>query len=220
MRAYVTRPEQAGKHPGLLLFQEAYGVNPHIRDIAGRFAREGYVTIAPELFHRTVPPGFEAPYDNFELVRPHVQALTPENLESDIHAARAWLEQDAATDRDRVVAVGFCMGGRVSYIAATSIPLKAAVSFYGGGIAPALVGRAPRAQAPVLFFWGARDKGIPEDQRRAIIDAMAAADKSYVAVVFSDAGHAFFCDARPSYHRPSATQAWALTLAFLENHIE
>jgi carboxymethylenebutenolidase len=219
MRAFVARPEKSGKRPGLLLCQEAYGVNAHIRDVAQRFAREGYVAIAPELFHRTAPTGFEAPYDKFALTQPHMQALTTENLEADVRAAHAWLTQDSGTDPNRIVAVGFCMGGRVSYIAATSIPLKAAVSFYGGGIAPALVGRAPRAQAPILFFWGARDTHIPDDQRRAIVDALATAGKSYVAVVFSDSGHAFFCDARPSYHRPSATEAWALTLAFLANHI-
>ena len=219
MRAFVARPELPGKHPGLLLFQEAYGVNAHIRDVAERFAREGFVAIAPELFHRTAPPGFEAPYSGWDAVQPHYRALTPENLEADVGAAHAWLGRDAGTDPNRLVAVGFCMGGRVSYVAATNVPLKAAVSFYGGGIAPGLLGRAPRAQAPILFFWGAKDKNIPEDQRRAIVDAMAAAGKSYVTVVFSDSGHAFFCDARPSYHAPSATEAWALTLAFLRNAI-
>src|SRR5271156_6055577 len=78
MSAYVARPEQADLHPGLILLQEAFGVNHHIRSVAERFAAEGYVVIAPELFHRTAPPGFEGSYTDFPSVMPHLKAVTPE----------------------------------------------------------------------------------------------------------------------------------------------
>ena len=216
MRARVARPQGGGPHPGLLVFQEAYGVNAHIKDVAGRFARAGYVAIAPELFHRTAPAGFEGDYAAFSSVEQHMQALTVAGLEADIRAAHGWLAAARQIDPRRLACVGYCMGGRVSFIAATTtVALRAAVAFYGGGIAPALLDRAPRAQAPVLFFWGGRDKHIPPPQRRAVVDALAAAGKPFVNVVFSEADHAFFCDARPNFHASAASQAWALTLAFL-----
>ncbi len=219
MHAFVARPVGHGPHPGLMLFQEAYGVNAHIRDVAGRFARAGYCVIAPELYHRTAPPGFEAPYGDFGALQRHFQAITTEDLEADIRAAHSWLRADAQTDPQRLGSVGFCIGGRVSFVAATTVALRGTVAFYGGGIVPALLDRAPRAQAPILFFWGGRDKHIPPADRRAITDALGAAGKPFVNVEFSEADHAFFCDARPSYHPASATEAWALTLAFLEDRL-
>ena len=98
-------------------------------------------------------------------------------------------------------------------------PLKAAISFYGGGIVPALLPRAAQQHAPILFFWGALDSHIPKEHIRAIIDAMQEAKKTYVNVEFSDADHAFFCDARPSYKETAAKQAWELALKFLATYV-
>src|SRR5215469_6298843 len=86
MRAYAATPPEHGPYPGLIVFQEAFGVNRHIRDVVDRFAREGYLAIAPELFHRTAPPGFEGSFADFQAVRPHVMALTDANLEADLRA--------------------------------------------------------------------------------------------------------------------------------------
>src|SRR5262245_59881734 len=80
MRAWVARPREKGANPGLLLFQEAFGVNTHIRDVAGRFAREGFVVIAPELFHRTAAPGWEGSYDDFPSTVPHMKALNDSSM--------------------------------------------------------------------------------------------------------------------------------------------
>src|ERR1035437_3905262 len=91
MNAYVARPAEEGKVPGMLILQEAFGVNVHIRDIAERFAREGYVAIAPELFHRT-GPGADIAYDNFPAAMPHMQALTPKGQSDDMQAAYDWLK--------------------------------------------------------------------------------------------------------------------------------
>jgi carboxymethylenebutenolidase len=213
MAAYFARPGGRGRHPGLLLFQEAYGVNGHMRSVADRFAGAGFVTVAPELYHRTAP-GFEGSYGDFASVRPHLDALTTEGLEADARAAHAWLAQDAGTDRARIAAVGFCMGGRASYIANSALPLTAAVSFYGGGIAPGLLDRAPRLHGPMLFFWGGRDARITPELHRSVADALRAAGRPFVDVEMSEGEHGFFCDERSSYHAPSAAQAWALTLAF------
>ncbi len=212
MRAWTAVPE-GGWRRGLLLFQEAFGVNPHIRDVAMRFSRQGYSVIAPELYHRTAP-GFEAGYDNFDAVQKHFKALTPEGLGADINAAHAWLAAHHGMTSN-IAAVGFCMGGRVAYLANSLFPLRAAISFYGGGIPP-LLDRASSLTGPMLFFWGERDAHIPAEQRRAITEAMLAAKKPFTMTEFSDAGHGFFCDARPSFHAASARQARAIMQAFLE----
>lgn len=215
MTAYIARPKAPGRRPGLVLFQEAFGVNSHIRHVAGRFAERGYVTIAPELYHRTAP-GFEGSYGDFEALRPHLDALTTEGLEADARTAHGWLLRDSETEGARIGAVGFCMGGRASYVANTALPLAAAVSFYGGGIAPGLLDRATHAHGPMLFFWGGLDARITPALHRSVADALRAAERPFVDVEMSEAEHGFFNDERSSYHAESATRAWALTLAFFE----
>ncbi len=227
MRAFVAHPyDSAAKLPGMLVFQEAFGVNEHIRDVTQRFAKQGYAAIAPELFHRTAPPGFEGRYDDFPSVMPHVAALKDEGLEADIRAAHdALLRRDSAVDSQRIGCVGFCMGGRVSFLADLILPLRASISFYGGGIAPSargagLLGRAKELHAPILMFWGGLDKHIGPEQRQAVGDALRDAHKTFASMEFADADHAFFCDARGSYNKAAAEQAWALSLAFLKSNLE
>jgi carboxymethylenebutenolidase len=217
MAAYVARPEQSGPHPGLLVFQEAFGVNHHIRNVTERFAAEGYVAIAPELFHRTAPTGFEVSYTDLAAIMPHLQAVKTETAEADIHAAYEWLRTNVEVKANEISSVGFCLGGRVSFIANSVIPLYAAVSFYGGGIAPGLLDRAAKLHAPSLFIWGGLDKRITPEQRQAVTEALSAEKKVYVNVEFSNADHGFFCDERAAYEPHSARQAWALTLEFLRS---
>src|ERR1700691_6076006 len=133
MNAYVATPAEGANAPGLLVFQEAFGVNAHIRDVTDRFARQGYVAIAPEMFHRT-GRGFEGIYSNFPAVMPHMQALTPDGMIADARAAFDWLQKNPRVLPTSTACVGYCMGGRVSFLANSAIPLKAAISFYGGGI--------------------------------------------------------------------------------------
>ena len=221
MRAYVARPAKPGKSVGLIVGQEAFGVNAHIRDVTERFAREGYIAIAPELFHRTVS-GFEGRYDDFQTVIPHMRAMTDAGNEADLRAAYEWLTANHGA-RLPVGAVGFCMGGRTAFLAALTLPLKCAASFYGGGIAPGvngpgLIGRAKELRAPMLFCWGGLDKHITPEHSRAVTDGMRAAGKPFVNVEFSDADHGFFCDARASFSPVAAAEAWPLTLAFLATH--
>lgn len=216
MDIYVARPENAAAPaPAILVFQEAFGVNAHIRDVADRFAKLGFTAIAPELFHRT-GRGVEGSYTDFAALAPHFGALTRESLEADVDATHAWLKSDAAIDAARVSAIGFCMGGRVAYLANARLPLTAAVSFYGGGIAPDLLPLASKQHAPILMFWGGRDGHILPEHYRAVADALTKAEKVHEQVVFGQADHGFFCDARASYNEQAAPQAWALTLAFLQ----
>jgi len=220
MQAFVARPEEKGSFPGMLVFQEAFGVNAHIRDVTQRIAREGYVAIAPELFHRSAAPGLEVRYDDFPSAMPHMKALTEQGLSDDVRATYEWLRDSTHVVPDRIGSIGFCMGGRVSFLANATIELRAAISFYGGGIAPALLPHAANLHAPMLFFWGGLDKHIPQDQIRSAIDAVKAASKPFINVEISDADHGFFCDARPSYNPVAAKEAWSLVTSFLEAHVK
>lgn len=223
MRAYVAHPQQGRPRAGLLVYQEAFGVNSHIRDVTERFAREGYYSVAPELFHRT-GAGFEGAYNNFEAVMPHIRALTDQNLEADVRAAHSWLHDHLGSAELPIACVGFCMGGRVSFLTDFVLPVKAAISFYGGGIAPSPMGpglldRTANLQSPILLFWGGLDKHIGPEQRLAVTEALTKSGKAFVNVEFSRADHGFFCDARASYNPTAARQAWALTHAFLNSYL-
>ncbi len=219
MRAYVSRPAGAPRG-GLIVFQEAFGVNSHIRDVADRFAKEGYLSIAPELFHRTAP-GLEAGYTNFGEVMPHIQALTNDGLEADIRASHAWMKENGAGLS--ISAIGYCMGGRTACLASMIVPLACSVSYYGGGIGPSpmfpsLIDRIPQINAPMAFFWGGLDAHIGPDTVTAVNNALRAAKKTWINAEFSFADHGFFCDARASYNAEAAAEAWALTLTFLGAH--
>jgi carboxymethylenebutenolidase len=214
MRAWIAHPDGRAPRRGLMVFQEAFGVNPHIRDVTERFAGSGFLAIAPELFHRTAP-GFEGSYTDFASAMPHLQAVKETALDADVRAAFGWLEGEGVGDN--TAAVGYCFGGRVAFVANSAVPLKAAASYYGGNIPP-LLGRASRLSGPMLFFWGGQDHHIPEEQRQAVVKRMTEASKPFVDVLFSMADHGFFCDARGSYHPAAAAQAWSLTQAFFDTY--
>ncbi|HTA44772.1 MAG TPA: dienelactone hydrolase family protein [Bryobacteraceae bacterium] len=218
MKAYVSRPASTPR-AGLIVFQEAFGVNAHIRDVTDRFAKEGYLCISPELFHRTAP-GLEAGYDNFPAVMPHMQALTTAGLEADTKAAHGWLKSNQPKS---ISAVGYCMGGRTACLASMVVPLACSISYYGGGIGPSPMGpnlldRIKEIGAPMLFFWGGLDAHIGPDAVTAVNNALRAEKKTWINAEFSFADHGFFCDARASYNAEAAKEAWALTLTFLGTH--
>ncbi len=215
MQAYVARPTTAPTM-GIMVLQEAFGVNDYIRRMTDRYAAQGYLAIAPELFHRTAP-GFEADYEKREGVAEAMGALTVEGQLADAQAAYDWLIEQGIP-KDKVVVIGFCMGGRAAYLANSALPLAASASFYGGGIA-ALLDRAASLHGPQLLVWGGADAHILPEHTRAIADALGAAGKAYVEATFSEAGHGFACDARSAYHAPSAREALALADAFFTEHL-
>jgi carboxymethylenebutenolidase len=221
MRGYVAHPA-APAWRGVIVCQEAFGVNAHIRDVTERFARQEFLAIAPELFHRTAP-GFEGRYDDFPSVMAHMKALTDEGMAADLRAVYSWLTASGGGGDFPVAAVGFCMGGRAAILTALTVPVACAVSFYGGGIAPnannpGLLNRIDKLTAPVLLSWGGKDQRIGPDQVQAVTHALREAGKKYTNVEISDADHGFFCDARPSYNPIAAAHSWQLVLAFLNTY--
>lgn len=216
MRLYTARPV-ATKAPAVIVIQEAFGVNQHIRSVCDRIADLGYVVVSPEMFHRTAP-GFDGSYDDIEKVRPQMAAMTDDGQTADLQAVYKFLQDDTQTDIARVAAVGYCMGGRTAFIANSVLPLKAAVSYYGGRI-PSLLPKFIGQHGPLLFFWGGQDKHIPLEQRQEVLKALEAAGKTFTNVEFSAADHGFFCEDRKVYHPLSAGQSWALFTQFLKDNL-
>ncbi len=218
MNAYVSLPAGTGPFPAVMVFQEAFGVNHHIRDVADRIAAEGYVAIAPELFHRTAPAGFEAAYSDFQSVMPHFQALTTEALTDDVAATYNWLTTQENVEKEKIGCIGFCLGGRVSFIANSCVKLAASVSYYGGQM-HLLTDRTSKLSAPQLMFWGGKDTHIQPEHIQTVVDSLQKEGKDYINVVISYADHGFFCDQRPAYHPKAATESWGMTREFLKNNL-
>jgi carboxymethylenebutenolidase len=217
MEAYVSMPEGKGPFPGIIVFQEAFGVNQHMRHVTDRIAKEGYVAIAPQLFHRTAGNA-EFGYGDFSMVMPHFQAITEEGLSTDIKACYDWLKGQAEVVHDKLGTIGFCLGGRVSFLANTILPFSACVSYYGGGL-HTIADKAVDVKAPQLFFWGGLDKHILPEHVETVVNAMQKAEKPYINVVISYADHAFSCDDRPNYNADAAAEAWAMSMVFFKNKL-
>jgi carboxymethylenebutenolidase len=207
---------------GVVVIQEAFGVNSHIEDVTRRFAAEGYLAVAPHLFHRSGDPVLG--YDDFTQVVPHMQALTRAQILQDVDAALDRLAA-AGLPAERVGIVGFCMGGTVSLIVGAERPLGAAVSFYGGGVlegrfgAPPLVEVAPGLQTPWLGLYGDEDGGIPVEQIEQLRAAAQQAAVPTELVRYPGAKHGFHCDQRSDYDEASARDAWRRTLDFFADRL-
>lgn len=217
MGAYVARPEQGGAYPGVLLFMEIFGINPHIRSVADRVAAEGYVVLVPDLFHRTAP-GIELGYDEAGLNRgiELMGKTDPAEILADVKAAREALTKRPDCKGRGVGAIGFCFGGHVAYRSACELPLAATASFYGGGIAapaapgkgPSTIERTPGIRGRILCLFGENDGYIPASEVSSIRKALADAKIRHEVVVYPGVGHGFFCDARGDYDEKSAEDAW------------
>jgi carboxymethylenebutenolidase len=217
MGGYLYRPEGQEPRPAILVLQEIFGVNDNIRSIAERFAREGYVTLAPDLFHRS-QPDFVGSYDNFPGARSLAMKYTAEHGELDLRAAVDFLAKHPAVDKERIGSLGFCMGGRLSFVANAITKLRAAVSFYGN-IAPDKLPYAERLSGPMLMIWAGKDAFITQANVALVVEALRKVGKPYVSVEFSAQNHGFFCDARSDYDDAAAAQAFALTAAFFKTNL-
>jgi carboxymethylenebutenolidase len=217
MPAQLARPASSDALPGVIVVQEAFGLNDHIKGVARRLAGEGYVTLAPDLFHRG-GPGRSAGYDDLPKALSLMGELTDQGIVEDVSAAVGALEKQRTVRTDRIGITGFCMGGRVSYLAACALPdkIRAAVPFYGGGIP---IDRTATLKAPVLAFFGGDDPFIPLDQVKALEAEAARLGKSLEVHVYPKAPHGFFCDGRDSYRPDAAADAWKRLTAFLAQHL-
>jgi carboxymethylenebutenolidase len=222
--AYLARPETSEPLPAVIVLQEIFGVNHHIRDVVERFAREGYVAIAPALYQRTAP-GFEIGYtkEDITLGRSYAQQTTAEELLGDIQATIDYLKAENSfqewtilqSKAQAIGCIGFCFGGHVAYLAATLPDIKATASFYGarialwtpGGGAPTLT-RTSEIAGTIYTFFGAEDASIPPDQVAEIRAELEQHQIKHKVLVYEGAGHGFFCNARDSYNPFAAAVAF------------
>jgi carboxymethylenebutenolidase len=221
MDLYEVEPAGAARG-AVIVVQEAFGVNDHIKDVCQRFADAGYRAVAPHLFHRSGDPVIG--YDDMEQVIPHIMELKADDLLSDLDATIDRLAE-AGCEPAQIGIVGFCMGGSVVFLAAARRVLGAGVTFYGGGVAqgrfgmPPLVELATELKTPWLGLFGDADQSIPVADVEALRAAVSGAPVPAEIVRYPDADHGFHCDARSSYHEASAKDGWQRTLDWLGSHL-
>lgn len=217
MGGYLARPTDATPRPAVVVFMEIFGINSHIRDVTERVAREGYVALAPDFFHRT-GPGVEFGYDEKGMAEgiKLYQQLKADEMIADARAALSFLKRQNFVKGDKLGAMGFCVGGHMTYLAACETDIKAAASFYGGGIAkpegfggaPSTVGRTSKIKGKILCLFGDKDASIPLSEVELIRAELQKHNIRHEIVVYPGADHGFFCDQRATYHKAAAEDAW------------
>lgn len=213
---YVAMPDGAGPFGAVIVLQEIFGVNGHIRDVTERIAREGYVALAPALYHRQVP-GFEAGYtpEDIQVGRQYKVKTKADELIRDIQATIDHAKTLPQVKVGGVGCIGFCFGGHVAYLAATLKDTVAIASFYGAGIpdtafgpGPVALDRTAQITGTLHCFFGTEDASIPADAVGQIGAALQTASVDHQIFKYAGAGHGFFCDRRGSYNSEAAADAW------------
>lgn len=213
---YLSLPP-TGRGPGIVLLQEIWGVNEHIRAVADQYAQDGYVVLAPDLFWR-LERRVDLAYDEAGSARARqlLQTVDGAQAAADVAAAVGLLRARPEVT-GRVATLGYCFGGQMAFRAAALAQADAAVCYYGGGIAGHLA-LAPRLDMPILFHHAALDTLIPPDAVAAIKAAFSDQGKA-VFLDYPGVGHGFNCWGRPSYAQKAAALAHGLTLEFLSQHL-
>ena len=210
--AFVAWPPGRSAAPAVIVVHEWWGLNAQIRDVARRFARQGYLAIVPDLYHGPVASDPEKAH---ELSR----GVEPEIALADLEGAVRWIRSQPRTAKARIGVIGFCMGGEYSLkLALASREIAAAVMFYGRPETdPA---KLATLEAPLQAHFGVADQGIPMARVEEFRAALDGTGKTAEIYTYPGAGHAFMHEGRPSYHPDAARQAWARTLAFYQRHLK
>jgi carboxymethylenebutenolidase len=224
MPAYRAMPEKGGPFPVALVVEEIFGVHEHTKDVCRRFAKAGYLAVAPELFARQ--GDVSKMTDIQEIISKVVSKVPDEQVMSDLDAAAVWAKKSGMGDTAKLGITGFCWGGRIVWLySAHSKDLKAGVAWYGR-----LVGKPddlhPKnpidvvkdLHAPVLGLYGGKDQGIPQDTVEKMKKALTDAKKDCEIVVYPDAQHGFNADYRTSYNKEAAEDGWKRLLAWFKKH--
>lgn len=224
--AYHAQPKGKTKLPVIIVIHEAFGVHEHIADVCRRFAKLGYLAIAPNLYTRQGDP---SSYQSIQqLIDQVVSKVQDAQALSDIDATVAWAGQHGG-DLNRLGITGFCWGGRIAWLYAEHNPrVKAAVAWYGrltgdktANSPSNPIDNAAELKVPVLGLYGRQDQSIPQDtietMKQAIANGPPSARGSQF-VVYDDAGHAFFADYRPSYRKSDAEDGWRRAVAWFKEH--
>jgi carboxymethylenebutenolidase len=226
--AYRAMPEPGKSLPVVLVVQEIFGVHEHIKDVCRRFAKQGYLAVAPELYARQ---GDVSKMTDFSEIREKVVSkVSDAQVMSDLDAAVAYAEKTGKADVQRLGITGFCWGGRIVWLYAAHNPsVKAGAAWYGR-LMPAPntpanllqpthpIDVAATLKVPVLGLYGGKDEGIPLATVEQMRAQLAAGQSGSEIVVYPDAPHGFHADYRPSYHKEAAEDGWKRLLAWFQQH--
>jgi carboxymethylenebutenolidase len=225
LMGYYVKPNTQGPHPAVIVIMEAFGLNDYIKSVCNRLARAGYAALAPDFYHGAVYP-----YTDMGGAITKLKTLKDDVVMAEFGKGVEFLGKQLDTKRGGVGVIGFCMGGRYTFLAnaVQASNVKAAVSFYGGGIAanPDPLGRAnllgyvDKMSAPIMLMYGAEDQSISAEEHQQVAAALSKAKKRYALNVFPKAGHGFFSDRRDSYNSEASSEAWAMTLSFFDQHLK
>lgn len=210
--AYVSTPPK-GRGPGLVVIQEIWGVNEHIRDVADQYAMDGFMVYAPDVFWRQ-QPRVDLGYNEIDTPKAFafMTALDATNAAKDLGATAAALRANSACT-GKVASLGFCMGGRLSFVCAADSAVDAAVCYYGGGI-HTMLDRAPDIKVPMLLHFAENDGYIPMTAVESVKTAFG--DRDNVRIdVYGGVDHGFNCWGRPMYNQRAAALARGRSLSFL-----
>lgn len=221
-RAFYAQPAAAGKYPLVVVIFEVFGLNEHFQRVAADIARNGYCAVVPDLFDGKV---FD--YNDIQAAMNTAKELTSTTIMNHITQSIDRLHDHPEVDTGRCGIIGFCMGGRISFMAACELGsrIKAAISFYGGSIAPAAPDRMGRTSllteenlnnlsAPLFLAYGSEDTHIPPEEHARIVEALGKYKKRYTLALF-EGPHAFANDRRESYRPAAAAQAWNMAYEHL-----
>ncbi len=227
MEGYLTQPEAEGRYPAVIVIQEIWGVNSHIQSVTDRLPSQGYVGLAPAIFHREGRMTIGL-YEEMQTAVARMSNCSDAGIVADVQAAVTYLKAQPFVDPDRLGIVGFCFGGRVSYLSSCAVSdLKAAAVYYGGRILQPLNsdGPSPLAQTgnsnvPVLGLFGEEDQNPTPDDVATIAAEMQKHGRKHQFHTYPGCGHGFHCDGRSSYRPEAAANAWGKTLAWFDQYLE
>ena len=221
--AYRAMPAKGKNFPVILVVQEIFGVHEHIKDVARRFAKEGYIAIAPELYHRQ--GDVSQLKDNKEIFAKVVNKVPDAQVMSDLDTTVAWAGKNSG-NVDKLGITGFCWGGRITWLYTAHNPnVDAGVAWYGrlvgdkSEMTPAHpIDVVDRINAPVLGLYGGADAGIPNGTVERMNEALKKAGKKSIIHIYPDMPHAFHADYRPSYRKETAADGWKRALEWFRKH--
>jgi carboxymethylenebutenolidase len=223
---YYVTPAGAGKFPAVIVLMEAFGLNTWCKSTCDRLAQSGFAAIAPDFYRGTTYA-----YTDVTGAVAKLKSLNDNAVMSDVGKSIDFLAGRSEINANGIGVIGFCMGGRYAFLTNASYPakIKAAVSFYGGGIDAApgnplgqksLLDRVSTMQAPLMLMYGSEDQLIAADEHGRVAAALSKAKKRYILNLFPKAGHGFMSDRRESYSPEAATEAWLMTTGFFSQNLK
>ena len=223
---YYVTPTGTGKFPAVIVLMEAFGLNNWCKSICDRLAKSGFAAIAPDFYRGTTYA-----YTDVAGAIGKLKSLNDDAIMGDVGKSLDFLAGKSEVNANGIGVIGFCMGGRYAFLTNAVYPtkIKAAISFYGGGIdatagnplgQKSLLDRVSAMQSPIMLMYGSEDQLIAADEHGRVAAALSTAKKRYVLNLFPKAGHGFMSDRRENYSAEAAAEAWMMTTGFFSQNLQ